>query len=429
MRNLLPRAGRDRTSKASRRRFSRALLLLAITGVVFRSEIAILLGCHTLYLYFDPETRLPLRSIIPAGLVGTLLGLLLTVPIDSFFWQKWPLWPELTGFMYNIVDKQSSNWGIQPWHFYFTSALPRLLFNPLIYQICLPLALSIPVIRWSALDIILPNLLFLVVYSFQPHKEWRFIIYVVPPLLAAASAGAGWIWTRRAKSIFYSILSLSLVASTLASFIASFGMLAVSSLNYPGADALNRLHSLAGNDTGVVKVHMDTLTCMTGVTRFMEKRPPVLDDRDGAFWIYDKTEDEQKLLDPLFWEGFDYALAEKPEQVIGRWEIMEIINGFAGVGLAGPEENIKDTIDSKSLRELSQHRKWDRNAIHDLQRLVVASWNSGIENPLRRHITRGWWFKMQMEPRIHILRKETAPFSAESFNDQAGEDYISPDPL
>jgi len=331
--------------------------------------------------------------------------------------------------MYNIVDKQSSNWGIQPWHFYFTSALPRLLFNPLIYQICLPLALSIPVIRWSALDIILPNLLFLVVYSFQPHKEWRFIIYVVPPLLAAASAGAGWIWTRRAKSIFYSILSLSLVASTLASFIASFGMLAVSRLNYPGADALNRLHSLAGNDTGVVKVHMDTLTCMTGVTRFMEKRPPVLDDRDGAFWIYDKTEDEQKLLDPLFWEGFDYALAEKPEQVIGRWEIMEIINGFAGVGLAGPEENIKDTIDSKSLRELSQHRKWDRNAIHDLQRLVVASWNSGIENPLRRHITRGWWFKMQMEPRIHILRKETAPFSAESFNDQAGEDYISPDPL
>ena len=206
-------------------------------------------------------------------------------------------------------------------------------------------------------------------------------------------------------------------------------MLAVSRLNYPGADALNRLHSLAGNDTGVVKVHMDTLTCMTGVTRFMEKRPPVLDDRDGAFWIYDKTEDEQKLLDPLFWEGFDYALAEKPEQVIGRWEIMEIINGFAGVGLAGPEENIKDTIDSKSLRELSQHRKWDRNAIHELQRLVVASWNSGIENPLRRHITRGWWFKMQMEPRIHILRKETAPFSAESFNDQAGENNITPDPL
>ncbi len=203
MRNLLPRALAHPASKPSRRRYSRALGLLAVTGVIFRSEIAILLACHTLYLFLQPFIRLPLRTIIPAGLVGTLLGLTLTVPIDSFFWQKWPLWPELTGFIYNIVNKQSSNWGTQPWHFYFSSALPRLLFNPFIYQICLPLSLVIPMLRRSAIDILLPNLLFLAIYSFQPHKEWRFIIYVVPSFLAVASAGASWIWTRRTKSFVY----------------------------------------------------------------------------------------------------------------------------------------------------------------------------------------------------------------------------------
>ncbi len=414
MRNLLPDAFTSPASKPSRRRYSRALGLLAVTGVVFRSEIAVLLACHTLYLFVQPYIRLPLRTIVPAGLVGTLLGLILTVPIDSFFWQQWPLWPELTGFVYNIVNKQSSNWGTQPWHFYFTSALPRLLFNPLTYQICLPFTLSVPMLRRSALDILLPNLLFLAIYSFQPHKEWRFIIYVVPPFLAAASAGAAWIWTRRAKSFVYRSLSLVLAASTLASFIASFGMLAVSRLNYPGAEALDRLHLLASNDTGVVKVHMDTLACMTGVTRFLEKPPPVLDDESAAFWIYDKTENEMKLLDPLFWEGLDYALSERPELVIGRWQIMEIVEGFAGVGIVRPgEEPNAATVGLVSFNESWRTTMFAGGRVEALDRLMGKLWNGGFENLMRSYVTRGWWAKVKMEPRIRILKKERIPLWAE----------------
>lgn len=408
MRNLLPRFGEHPVSEPSRRRYSRALGLLAIAGVVFRSEIAVLLACHTLYLFLQPSIRLPLRTIIPAGLVGALLGLALTVPIDSFFWQTWPLWPELSGFTYNIIHKQSANWGTQPWHFYFTSAIPRLLFNPFIYQICLPFTLSIPILRTPALDILLPNLFFLAIYSFQPHKEWRFIVYVIPPFLAAASAGAGWIWTRRAKSFVYRSLSLALVASTLASFVASFGMLTISRLNYPGAEALNRLHSLASNETGVVKVHMDTLACMTGVTRFMEKPPPVLDDGSATFWIYDKTEDEQKLLDPLFWEGVDYALSEKPEQVIGRWEIIETVEGFAGVGIVRPAEDVKDDIlDFRAaLSELLGRPEASGDFVKGLEHLAGQMWSGQFEALIRRYVSRGWWVKLKMEPRIQILKKE-----------------------
>lgn len=128
----------------------------------------------------------PLRSIIPAGLLGLVIGLALTVPIDSFFWQRFWIWPELIGFIYNVVNKQSVNWGIQPWHFYFTDALPRVLFNRLIILVCLPFTLSIPILRRPALDILIPNLLFIAIYSFQPHKEWRFIVYTIPPINAVA---------------------------------------------------------------------------------------------------------------------------------------------------------------------------------------------------------------------------------------------------
>ena len=189
-------------------------------------------------------------------------------------------------------------------------------------------------------------------------------------------------------------------------------MLAVSRLNYPGADALNRLHDLASNDTGVVKVHMDTLACMTGVTRFMEKKPPFpLSDDIGtasdAFWIYDKTEDEQKLLDPLFWEGFDYALAERPERVIGRWHVREVVYGFAGLGIARPGEDIAQggiIMDLRSFVKL-----WHVRSAYE----VLELRDTGIVNPLRRFVTRGWWFKMKTEPKIRILKREKGPFVVE----------------
>ena len=179
-------------------------------------------------------------------------------------------------------------------------------------------------------------------------------------------------------------------------------MLAVSRLNYPGADALNRLHILAGNDTGIVKVHMDTLACMTGVTRFMEKQPPSLED-EGAFWVYDKTEDEQKLLDPLFWQGFDYALAENPKRVIGSWQVLETVEGFAGVGILRPGEGKKDiNQDFKLLRKSG----WKSDGLGEL----LGTWGEVVmwklEDLMRRYVTRGWWLRMKMEPRIRILRKQ-----------------------
>ena len=426
MRNLLPLPGRSPTSGICKSRYATALALLTVSGIVFRSEIALLLACHTLYLLFAPHIRLPFTSILLPGVLGVIIGLVLTLPIDTFFWQTYPniLWPELSGFLYNVYHNKAQDWGVQVWHFYFTSALPRLLFNPLLWQICLPFTLFIPNMRRPALDVLVPNLLFVVVYSFQPHKEWRFIIYVVPPLLAVASAGASWIWTRRAKSFAYRVMSLALVASTLAAFLANLGMLFVSRLNYPGGEAIGRLHELAQHETGVVRVHMDTLSCMTGVTRFLEKRPPVLADGSGehgkALWVYDKTEDRTALLDPLFWEGVEFVLTEDPRRIPGQWEALETVSAFVGIGLLRPDEARKGqdlSFDDIKILADFERKRWTRKArdvwVHgwtgeefDGVQESLASISSLVEEAMRKYITGGWWVRVNMEPRIHILKRE-----------------------
>ncbi|CAL8575190.1 Dol-P-Man:Man(7)GlcNAc(2)-PP-Dol alpha-1,6-mannosyltransferase [Xanthoria parietina] len=403
------------------------LSLVTITGVIFRSELALFLIPHTLVLLVT--RRLNVACIVKFGLLGALIGLSITVPIDSFFWQRFPLWPELSAFSYNILHSQSSNWGTSPWYFYFTSALPRLLFNPITYTLCIPLAASQPALRRPVTELVLPNLAFVALYSLQPHKEWRFIIYTIPPFLTAAALGANWIWTRRAKSPLYRLLASALVLSVIASFAASGIMLAISRLNYPGADALHRLHALVplhqhqpylggqgGEQRLTVNVHMGTLACMTGITRFQQQQqqqqqqqpppaPPPLADLEkntvaversagsDFFFIYDKTDNETKLLDPLFWLRFDWALAEYPERVIGKWEVVDTVEAYAGLEILRPD---------------AEDEKGDGGGgggIMDVVKMVKQrEWNS-LER-YARMVTAGWWVRVRMEPRISILKRQ-----------------------
>lgn len=368
------------------------------------------MGTNALYLLIRRSNIVSFGDIASSGLLGLALGLLLTLPLDSYFWLKFPLWPELSAFAYNILHGQSSNWGTSPFLFYFTSALPRLLFNPLTYQIFTPFAIALPHLRSQALDILIPNIAFVILYSFQPHKEWRFVIYIIPPLLAVSAAGASWIWTRRRKTRTYRLLTFCLVASSLASFGASFAILAISRLNYPGAEALNHFHALTQQqETGVVRVHMDTLTCMTGVTRFLQIPPPPpssvyvsreeeVEEHSRPTWIYDKTDDPTKLLHPAFWEPFDYALAEQPELVIGKWEVLHTVPGFAGIKIIRPGEppfHAAGDVD-ESDGSFAPGLSWSS---------AGKGWG-GIEGWIRTYLTRGWWVGIRMEPRVRILRKQ-----------------------
>lgn len=364
-------------SARSQKRRRLALYLLTVAGVVFRSEIAILLAMETIVLLVQQRASLT-KEVIPAGIAGAAIGLLVTVTVDSFFWQSFPTWPEWTGFYYNTILGKSADWGTSPPTWYFVNALPRLLLNPITLFVCIPLALSVKSTQRTSQDILVPHLAFIGVYSLLPHKEWRFIVYSIPAFTAVASAGASWIWTRRAKTMVYRILSLALIATTLASFVASFGLMLISSLNYPGGAAMQRLHQVE-NAPGK-NVHLDNLACQTGVTRFLQTQPT---------WVYDKTEGDESLLDPVFWQQFDYVVAEDPKRIIGSWQLVDTIEGFAGVTLR-PSDDDMDVA------------RFNGDGIVSRAQLAYHSLGESV----RTKFTRGYWPVIKMEPRLYILRRE-----------------------
>jgi len=441
----------------SEKRYKAAIFLLVFSGVVFRSEIAILLTAQTLYLIALQRVSLPL--VIKTGIISALVSLALSVPIDSYFWQK-PIWPELAGFYYNAIQGKSKDWGTSPIHYYFSSCLPRLLTNPVSLMLIL-LALYLPATRRYARDLTIPHLLFFAIYSIQPHKEARFIIYSIPSLTAAASLSASYIWTRRSKSIIYLLGSALIILSVLASFAASSGMLLISSLNYPGGDALASLHRTldktswdsepSGNET--IRIHMDVLSCMTGVTRFQE-RPwrnispeelPVVNDRPVQF-VYDKTEDLDELLRPEFWAQFDYMLMEDPGKAIGAWEVIHTVSAYAGIEFLRPgdgssfSENLEKVYAANNITT----SKNEAPSSEDVKHAVEEGEVEGIDEEFRkeegkedvetakarlllkelgsfgsyrlvrdavRQVTGGWWVGPRMEPRIRIMKKVRDPMS------------------
>ena len=383
------------SSAQSPARQKQAILLLTISAAVFRSETAILLATTFLHLLITGRTTLTL--IIRAGIACGLTALTLSVPVDSYFWQRIPLWPELAGFYYNAVLGSSSNWGTSPFHYYFTSALPRLLLNP----VCIPLiafALFQPGISSRARDLVIPNLAFVAIYSLQPHKEARFIFYVIPSLSAAAALGASFVVTRRSKSPFYALATSGLVLSVLASFAISCGMLLLSSLNYPGGDALSQLYTLTRGVTAPsqrLDVHADVLTCMTGLTLFGQNpsgiplafgQPPaeVLKSISTPWLVFDKTEDDKELIRPHFWQQFDYILAEDPAKIQGgHWKTIGVVHGYDGI------EILKPGVTPPTHK----HKSLGRGAIiHQIRDTA-------------RKYTRGWWVGPRMSPRIHIVKK------------------------
>ncbi|UNI15106.1 Dolichyl-P-Man:Man(7)GlcNAc(2)-PP-dolichol alpha-1,6-mannosyltransferase [Purpureocillium takamizusanense] len=410
---LLP--GRAPRAALVRRR--QAVALLVVAAAVFRAELAILLAAVLAQLLYSGQ--MTPRRLVPVFAVAFVAALAVSIPIDSFFWQR-PLWPELWGFYYNAVLGSSSNWGTSPWHYYFTSALPRLLLNPLALPL-IALALFLPATAPSTRRLVLPSLAFVAVYSLQPHKEARFIFYVVPPLTAAAALAADYIAIRRRKSPLYAVATAALVLSVLASLAATAGMLLLSSLNYPGGDALAQLYALTADAAATmlsspstsitsppaITVHADVLTCMTGLTLFGQNRaglplaltgPHAPDDHDhqrDPIYLFDKTEDKPDLKWPSFWKRMDYALMEDPMLPLGNWKVLGVVQGYDGIELLKP--GAKDPSDVEAAAPTPGPRQSHRV-------LGLGARVADVRRAVRKY-TGGWWIGPRMSPRIHIMKR------------------------
>ncbi|CAF1254228.1 unnamed protein product [Rotaria magnacalcarata] len=285
----------------------------AFAILIFRSELVILLGLILLQEVFIKQ-KFTFRNVLTSGLMASGSAIGLSVLVDSWFWQRW-LWPEGEVLYFNTILNKSSHWGTFPFLWYFYSALPRALGAPLIL---LPIGLTI---NKNIRSLVLPNILFIIIYSILPHKELRFIIYTLPILnIPIAQTCSSLFQLRRRWSTLLKLFVLSLLAINLAQTSIS---LMASHHNYPGANALIKLHTHRKYET-TATVHIDVYSAENGISRFLETKP----------WIYNKTEN----LTVKELSNFDYLLVESTSDEDVRLtpylshnlQIIDFVRGFNG---------------------------------------------------------------------------------------------------
>ncbi|CAG8557602.1 18570_t:CDS:2 [Rhizophagus irregularis] len=297
--------------------------------------------------------NLKLLDALKTGIFTSLWSLGLSLSVDSYFWQERWMWPEGYVYYFNIVLGKSSEWGVLPFHAYFTSFLPRLLL------ISLPLSVFSAFVDKRTLKFLLLMLFFVTGFSFLGHKEWRFIVYVVP--IFNMCAAIGWIWVERKGSKFVFILiNWIIILLLIMSFLASISMTLVSSENYPGGVALQKLH----------KIQNDYNNAMTGASRFGQIRND---------WVYSKNESH---LSPSDYIDYTYLLTSTPQDHESYFKVIYTVDGYERLKLKMPKVLVHNWLEFVGIVFL----RYDKNAV------LWKSW-------LPVHII--------TEPKIWIMRRNS----------------------
>ncbi|KAM7442515.1 dolichyl-P-Man:Man(7)GlcNAc(2)-PP-dolichol alpha-1 [Porites harrisoni] len=288
----------------------------AFAIIIFRSELCILLG---LIFFLELATRRVslLTGILHSALAG-ISAVALTFCVDSVFWKRY-LWPEGEVLWYNTVLNKSSNWGTSPFLWYFYSVLPRCLLFALVL---VPLGLWRDRRTWT---LAAPSIAFVFLYSFLPHKELRFIIYVIPVLNAVAACGMSFIYKNEAKwkPLLSVLVKFVTVGGLLGNCLVSGLLLFISHHNYPGGVAFQRLHALLDNQTETWRVHISVAAAQTGGSWVGEMNPS---------WRYFKTEDLPDDSPEML--GFTHLLTEPPCDKMKRSHLLlDTVNGFDRISL------------------------------------------------------------------------------------------------
>ena len=222
----------------------RAIAVLVFASFTVRLDVFVVaMGIGIDYLLVpSPDFRTVLTRLArgcAAGLIGLVAAGIVAVPVDSFFWTNLarPVWAELTVVWFNVVENKSHLWGVLPWHWYFTNALPRCLGPPII-------VLLRPAGRESYRLLFAAVFVPLAILSLLGHKEARFAFPSIAAVTAVAAINlAPFLRTGRKMYVLPSILMLGVT------FGLSLLRLIASSCNYPGGETLVALTAFATSTT------------------------------------------------------------------------------------------------------------------------------------------------------------------------------------
>lgn len=185
-------------------------LWLAFISVFLRPTSAPLwsvLAAYNLYTTNQGRLRLLARTYIPIGLAvaGPLIAL------DSYCHGSLVVTP-WEFFRFNVLHDIASFYGQHPWHWYLAQGLPAVLGINLI-----PVLLAIysiirrPRENKTGLLLLTAVALHVALYSFIAHKEFRFVLPLLPILLYLAQ-GVIVPWSRKAKKWQLYLVALAILA-------------------------------------------------------------------------------------------------------------------------------------------------------------------------------------------------------------------------
>ncbi|KAG0343210.1 hypothetical protein BG004_005454 [Podila humilis] len=373
------------TKREVEQRLLKMLDCLVISTILFRSEVLILLG--PIVLLELAMTRIGFWRTIQEGVISGVLSIMVAVLVDSYFWRQW-MWAEGAVFWFNAIQGKSVAWGVSPWYTYFVVLLPKIA------TVALPLSLMAVVIEPRFRRYILPALVFVSLYSLLGHKEWRFVIYVVPILNLGAAISLAWLIKR--KTIFYRMASVALMFVLFFSFMASMAQSLISSQNYPGGVALQRLHELELERFRAATVHIDGAAAETGCSRFGEigsdpvnprkavdfdlvlKRTMSAGTTTGSSpelykdWTYSKDETHKAPRDYL---QYTHLLTADPDFHKQNYIILEKVDGYAGLRRVGFGQ-LKETCPT-AVQNIYASLISSSSASSTMERLMdVESWKS-----------------------------------------------------
>lgn len=366
--------------------------------IIFRAELAILLGLFLLYDIANQKLSVSrlLKIAAPAG----ILFLALTVATDSIFWRRL-VWPEGEVFYFNTILNKSGEWGTSPFLWYFYSALPRGLA---LSYFLIPLG-----IFWDARVrvLIVPAIAYVILFSFLPHKELRFIIYVFPLLNVSAAVACHRIWENRAKTTWNGFLALIILGHLALNAVFSMFLLCVAGSNYPGGGAIARLHRLEKDSIEPVYVHIDVLTAQTGVSRFTQT---------NASWIYSKQEN-LTIDDPEMLQ-FTHLLMEAKSKYspnikpyLKTHDIIDSVDGFSHIALnynTFPPIRIK-TKPSIFIMKRKSYIKYDPNKAES--RISTKDSSKQVDNTESIELNMSHEQAKEMEPIFNDIMESLEEFS------------------
>ncbi|KAF4614053.1 hypothetical protein D9613_007414 [Agrocybe pediades] len=321
--------------KTPHRSLVSVVFLLVLAAVVLRAEVAALLAPLCIQMLY--RRQISFGELLKVGLISSIASVSLTVLVDSYFWNAFPLWPEFSAIYFNVLEGKSAEWGVSPPSTYFISYLPKLLLGSL------PLSIIGIFIDNRLRTLLLPALAFVALMSMLGHKEWRFIVYVVPACNIAAARVTSVMVSRRKGTLVGRLLFLAVPAIIAANMLVTVLSTKASMDNYPGGEALSVFHQIYPANTTYPPphVHISNLAAQSGASLFLQlnappqyylQHPILKTDDVHNSWIYNKTENLSASSLSSRTSPFTHLISEfSPDadsSLEKKWRTVKVIKGF-----------------------------------------------------------------------------------------------------